>query len=98
MLRKEAGLHPWLASYRSQKDLLVCDRQEDTVFLLTWSHASIDILARLDELQPAPKIETELLHRKLSQVRFLSRTLCNALRLFEPDQRHRAGDGFSGNR
>jgi len=69
LLRKEAGFHPWLAFYRSQKHLLVCDRQEDAVFVLTLIHASMDIPSRLDNLQPTLKIETELLHRKLLQLR-----------------------------
>lgn len=75
-LREEPGLlcehpefHPWLTFYRSQKHLLVCDKQTDGIFLLTVIHASMDVPSRLADLEPTLRSETELLHRKLQKVR-----------------------------
>lgn len=69
LLFEEAELHPWLMFYRSQKHLLVCDKQKGAIVVLTVIHASMDIPARLADLQPTLNTETELLHRKLLQKR-----------------------------
>lgn len=65
VLRAEPTLHPWLAFYRVQKHLLVCDMQDRSIIVLTVIHATMDIPSRLADLQPQLVAEVELLGRKL---------------------------------
>ncbi len=67
LLRSEEELHPELRFYRVNKHVLVCDVQQDTVFLLTVIHASRDIPSRLAEMQPSLTMEIELLHQRLAK-------------------------------
>ena len=67
LLRAEEELHPELRFYRVNKHVLVCDVQQDTIFLLTVNHASRDIPSRLAEMQPSLMMEIELLHQKLAK-------------------------------
>ena len=67
LLRTEEELHPELRFYRVNKHVLVCDVQQDTIFLLTVIHASRDIPSRLAEMQPSLMMESELLHCKLAK-------------------------------
>jgi len=48
-----------------KKPLLVCDRQEKSIVVLTVFHSSMDIPSRMAELQPMLAAEVEILHRKL---------------------------------
>ena len=57
LLRTEEELHPELRFYRVNKHVLVCDVQQDTIFLLTVIHASRDIPSRLAEMQPSLMME-----------------------------------------
>lgn len=65
LLTAEEDLHAALQFYRVNKHLLVCDRQEKSVVVLTVVHSSMDISSRLAELQPMLAAEVEILHRKL---------------------------------
>jgi len=67
LLRPEEELHPELRFYRVNKHVLVCDVQQDTIFLLTVIHASRDIPDRLAEMQPSLMMEIEMLHQKLAK-------------------------------
>ena len=67
LLRTEEELHPELRFYRVNKHVLVCDVQQDTIFLLTVIHASRDIPRRLAEIQPSLMMEIELLHQRLAK-------------------------------
>ncbi len=67
LLRAEEDLHPELRFYRVNKHLLVCDVQQNTIFLLAVIHASRDIPSRLAEMQPSLTMEVELLHQKLAK-------------------------------
>ena len=67
LLRTEEELHPELRFYRVNKHVLVCDVQQDTIFLLTVIHASRDIPSRLAEMQPSLTMEIELLHQRLAK-------------------------------
>ena len=69
LLRAEEDLHAELQFYRVNKHLLVCDVQQDAIFLLTVIHASRDIPIRLAEMQPNLTLEVELLHEKLASRR-----------------------------
>ena len=65
LLKPEPDLHPALAFYRINKHLLVCDARPESIVLLTVAHVSMDIPARLAELQPTLVAEVELLHRRV---------------------------------
>ena len=69
LLRQESQFHPALQFYRAGSHLLVCDRQDMGIFVLTLLHGSMDIPERLHELEPTLQVETEILHRKLRQSR-----------------------------
>lgn len=65
LLKPEPDLHPALAFYRINKHLLICDARPESIVLLTVAHVSMDIPARLAELQPTLATEVELLHRRV---------------------------------
>ena len=65
LLRPEPDFHTSLTFYRINQHLLVCDARPESIVVLTVVHASMDIPARLAELQPTLAAEVELLHRKL---------------------------------
>ena len=69
ILREEPELHIALRFYRVNKHLLVCDIQDDAIFVLTVLHSSTDIPGRLSELEPTIQFEVELLHQKLQQAK-----------------------------
>ncbi len=65
LLRHDPDLHSCLKFYRVNKHLLVCDVQSTSIIVLTVINSSMDIPARLAELQPMLNAEVELLHGKL---------------------------------
>jgi toxin ParE1/3/4 len=65
LLRPEPDFHRSLTFYRINQHLLVCDARPESIVVLTVVHASMDIPARLAELQPTLAAEVEILHRKL---------------------------------
>jgi toxin ParE1/3/4 len=67
ILREEPNFHECLYFYRVNKHLLVCDVQAATIFVLTLLHANMDIPQRLNELEPALKLEVESLHQQLQR-------------------------------
>lgn len=69
LLKAEADLHPALQFYRVNQHLLACDVRPKAIIVLTVIHSSMDIPARLAELQPTLVAEVELLHRKLEAKR-----------------------------
>ena len=69
LLKAEVGLHPSLQFYRVNRHVLACDVRPKTIIVLTVIHSSMDIPARLAELQPTLVAEVELLHRKLAAKR-----------------------------
>ena len=62
LLRSEPNLHQWLFFYRTNKHLLVCDVQSNSIFVLS---TSMDIPERLLELESTLKLEVEMLHQQL---------------------------------
>ncbi len=65
LLRQEPAFASALRFYRVEKHLLVCDVQDDSIVVLTVFHCSMDIQARIAELQPTVNAEVAWLHRKL---------------------------------
>jgi len=65
ILWHEEVFHASLQFYRMKNHLLVFDVQDYDIILLTVLHSSMDIPARLAELQPAFALEVELLRRRL---------------------------------
>jgi plasmid stabilization system protein ParE len=61
---------PWastgLSFYRVQKHVLVCDYRAKRIVILTIFHSSMDLPARLAELEPQLFAEVEFLHSKLN--------------------------------
>jgi plasmid stabilization system protein ParE len=64
ILRLEPDLAPGLYFYRVRKHLLVCDYTGDTIIVLTVIHTSMDIPARLAELEPRLVAEVRLLRQR----------------------------------
>ena len=65
ILRLEPEIAPDLFFYRVKKHFLVCDFHQTTVTVLTVIHTSMDLPARLLELQPQLNVEAEILRNKL---------------------------------
>jgi plasmid stabilization system protein ParE len=65
ILRLEPDFAPGLCFYRVKKHFLVCDDQDDLVIVLTIIHTSMDLPARLLELEPRLVTESQLLRAKL---------------------------------
>jgi len=65
ILRLEADFAPGLYFYRVKKHFLVCDFQEELVTVLTVIHTSMDLPARLFDLEPRLTIEAQMLQSKL---------------------------------
>ena len=65
ILRLEPDFSPGLYFYRVKKHVLVCDYQGDTVIVLTLIHTSMDLPARLLELEPRLTAESQVLHARL---------------------------------
>lgn len=65
ILRMEPEFSPGLWFYRVQKHVLVCDMDQNQILVLTVLHTSMDLSARLAELQPRLMAEAEWLREKL---------------------------------
>lgn len=51
--------------YYVKKHCLICDIVEDTIFVLTVSHSSMNLLERLQDLEPTLDEEAKALQKKL---------------------------------
>jgi toxin ParE1/3/4 len=65
LLRSEAEFSSGLCFYRVAKYLLACSVLGKTIYVLTVIHTSMDLPARLAELEPRLVAEAEFLHKKL---------------------------------
>ena len=66
LLRKEPDFAESLRFHRVEKHVLVCDVQEQTIYVLTVLHTSMDIPKRLAKLLPQLSIEADLLHSQVT--------------------------------
>ena len=64
LLRPIVEFSSTLKFYRVRSHYLVCDILEETIFILTVVHGNMDIMQRLNELEPTLKYEVELLRNK----------------------------------
>lgn len=69
LVREEPQFAASLRFYRVQKHVLVCDVQDDAIYVLTVVHTSMDIPSRLAKLRPQLALEARLLHEKLSRLK-----------------------------
>ncbi|MFN0195347.1 MAG: type II toxin-antitoxin system RelE/ParE family toxin [Planctomycetaceae bacterium] len=67
ILRLEPDFVPGLYFYRVKKHYLVCDFQGEVVTILTIIHTSMDVPARLLELEPRLAAEVQFLQSKLRE-------------------------------
>jgi toxin ParE1/3/4 len=65
ILRLEPDFAPGLYFYRVKKHFLVCDIHDALVIVLTVIHTSMNLPARLLELEPRLAAESQLLRTKL---------------------------------
>ncbi|TWT29867.1 type II toxin-antitoxin system RelE/ParE family toxin [Blastopirellula retiformator] len=65
LLRHEAQFSATLQFYRVNRHLVVCDRSELAIYVLTVIHGNRDIPSRLNELAPSLADEVEILRGKL---------------------------------
>jgi toxin ParE1/3/4 len=70
ILRLEPDFAPGLHFYRVKKHFLVCDCQDALIIVLTVIHTSMDLPARLLELEPRLATESQLLRAKLHGTSF----------------------------
>jgi toxin ParE1/3/4 len=69
ILRQEPEFSTGLYFYRINKHLLICDVRSGTVTVLTVMHTSMDVPARLAELEPRLLMEAEMLRARLERER-----------------------------
>ncbi len=69
LLCPEPEFHDTLCFHPVNKHVLVCDVQDNIVFVLTLLHASMDIPSRLSELAPSLVMEAEMLAEQLGRRR-----------------------------
>ena len=67
LLHLEPEFGAGLYFYRVRKHVLVCDFREARVLVLTLIHTSINLSARLAELEPRMIAEVRLLHEQLDR-------------------------------
>ena len=67
LLRPEPSFHTTLCFYRVNKHVLVCDRIELCIYVLTVLHTAMDLSTRLAELEPQLALEAQLLHEELTK-------------------------------
>ncbi|WLD11168.1 type II toxin-antitoxin system RelE/ParE family toxin [Planctellipticum variicoloris] len=67
ILSLEPDFAPGLYFYRVRKHVLVCDYHERKVVVLTIFHTSMDLPARLAELEPRLIVEAQILRSKLNR-------------------------------
>lgn len=67
ILSLEPNFAPGLYFYRVRKHVLVCDYNEPRVVVLTILHTSMDLPARLAELEPRLIAEVQILRSKLGR-------------------------------
>jgi len=65
ILRLEPDFTPGLYFYRVKKHFLVCDFRKETVIVITVIHTSMDLPARLLDLEPRLIAEAQLLQSQL---------------------------------
>lgn len=65
ILRLEPEFAPGLCFYRVRKHILGCDYSDELVIVLTVIHSSMDLPARLLELEPRLAEESRILRAKL---------------------------------
>lgn len=64
ILRLQPEFSPGLSFYRVRKHFLVCDYHNPLIIVLTVIHTSMDLPARLLELEPQLVAESQLLRTK----------------------------------
>jgi plasmid stabilization system protein ParE len=69
LLQLESGISRRLYFYRVRKHVLVCDYRKSIVAVLTVIHTSMDLSARLADLEPRLIAEVEILHERLHRQR-----------------------------
>lgn len=65
LLKLEPEFSPNLFFFRVRKHFLVCDCQGDSIIVLTVIHTSMDLPARLQELEPRLALEAQIMTAKL---------------------------------
>lgn len=65
LLRSEPQFATHLRFYSAGRHYLVCDRIDDTIFVLAVVHASRDLPQRLADCEPTLLAEAEILHKQL---------------------------------
>jgi plasmid stabilization system protein ParE len=65
LLRVESDISSTYLLYRVHKYWLICDIVDDTVFVITIRHTSMDVRTRLNELQPVLTSEVRMLRSRI---------------------------------
>jgi len=68
-LRSRDDISAHLLFYRVRKHFLVCDILDGEVYVLAVVHGSMDLPARIAELEPMLIAEAEALHRRMGDAR-----------------------------
>ena len=67
LLLKKPTISPHYQLYQVGSHWLVCERQDDIIYVVTIQHTSLNIIEKLTELMPMLQKEIELIKRKFPQ-------------------------------
>ena len=67
LLKVNSNISSKFRAYFVKKHCVICDIVEDTIFVLTIRHTSINLLERLKDLTPSLEEEVKILHTKLKE-------------------------------
>lgn len=69
LLLNKPNISPHYQLYQSGSHWLICEKQEDTIYVLTLKHTSLNIIEKLTELKPMLQKEIEIVKRRFPRKR-----------------------------
>jgi len=67
VISKKSQISKHFLAYQSGNHLLICDKTDRDVFVLTIQHVSLNLFENLNDLEPTLKSEMEILHREIGK-------------------------------
>lgn len=64
LLLNKPNISPHYQLYQSGSHWLICEKQEDTIYVLTIKHTSLNVIEKLTELKPMLQKEIEMIKRR----------------------------------
>ncbi|NOQ37080.1 MAG: hypothetical protein GQ569_14505 [Methylococcaceae bacterium] len=65
LLKQKTNISDFFSFYRVRQHFLICTQIDNSIFVLSIKHVSMDIPNRIAELEPTLLLETQQLHKTL---------------------------------